>query len=101
MRVLTWHKKCCVSEYSCCQAQNDSSGYRQHKSTPAWRKMGIVCVEVLLATIFVWISLFGIVELAINQIQEPSNKLAAYICLLIPVMMFACLHDGFTSCILL
>ena len=101
MRVLTWHKKCCVSEYSCCQAQNDSSGYRQHKSTPAWRKMGIVCVEVLLATICVWISLFGIFELAINQIQEPSNKLAAYICLLIPVMMFACLHDGFTSCILL
>ena len=64
-------------------------------------KMEIVCVEVLIATIFVWISFFGIFELAIDQIEKPSNKLAAYICLLIPVMLFACVHDGFTSCILL
>ena len=64
-------------------------------------KMEIVCVEVLIATIFVWISLFGVFELAIDQIEKPSNKLVAYICLLISAMLFAYNHDGFTSCSLL
>ena len=61
----------------------------------------VVCVEVLLATILVWISLFGILELAIGQIDKQSHKLAAYIFILAPVALFASTYKEFSSCVLL
>lgn len=61
----------------------------------------VVCVEVLIATILVWISLFGILELAINQLEKHAHKLAAYILILVPVAVFASTYEEFSSCVLL
>lgn len=61
----------------------------------------VVCVEVLVVTVLVWIALFGIFELGISQIDRSTRKLAVYLVVLVVVGTFVCVHDGFSSCVLL
>ena len=62
---------------------------------------GFICVEVLMATILVWTAVFGVVELWVNTLETQGQKLAAYVSVLIPVLLFAGTYGHFSSCLLL
>ena len=57
-----------------------------------------VCVEVLLVTILLWVSLFGIVDVLVSQLDEISHRLMAYGCIGGVVLLFSYSSSTINAC---
>jgi hypothetical protein len=62
---------------------------------------GVVCLEVLIATIIAWIGIWGLVDEAMCQIQEPKIRCALYASMLGASLLAAGLQNQITVCGLL
>ncbi len=61
----------------------------------------VVCIEVLVATIIAWIGIWGLVDEAMSQIQEPKMRCALYASMLGASLLAAGLQNQITVCGLL
>lgn len=59
------------------------------------------CVEVLLATIILWVSIFGICDEALRVIEKPTTRISIYAGMGCLVTLFVYLNHGLTSCTLM
>jgi hypothetical protein len=62
---------------------------------------GVICLEVLIATIIAWIGIWGLVDEAMCQIQEPKIRCVLYASMLGASLLAAGLQNQITLCGLL
>lgn len=60
-----------------------------------------VCVEVLLATIVLWVSVFGLCEEALRVVEKPTTRVGIYAAMGFTVILFVYSKHGLTSCTLM
>lgn len=60
-----------------------------------------LCTETLLATIGLWIALFGLCDILVQHIERIEHKIAFYCALLLLDALFVWLSQSVNSCALL
>ena len=60
-----------------------------------------VCWQTLMATILVWVCVFGVVDTAVHCIEKKIHQVYAYICLLVTVVVFLISSREVTICSLM
>jgi predicted membrane channel-forming protein YqfA (hemolysin III family) len=63
--------------------------------------MPVMCFEVLLATIMLWISLFGISDHFIAKIEKDEIKLIVYAMMALMVLVFVYASNHINACALM
>ncbi len=61
----------------------------------------VMCLEVLLATVALWVALFGICDLLLENIKDNHVKLGFYMLLMATVFMFVYYTQQIDACTLM
>ena len=61
----------------------------------------IVCFEVLMATIALWVALFGFCDVLVSKLEHDISKLAVYTVLAFFVLVFVYVNDSINMCTLM
>lgn len=61
----------------------------------------VMCVEVLLATVALWIALFGVCDVIMSRVADDGVKLGFYAVLTASVGVFVYVNDQLNMCSLL
>ena len=59
------------------------------------------CAEVLIATILLWVSVFGLCEEALRRVEKTEVRVSIYVLLGISVISFVQTQRGLSSCTLM
>lgn len=57
-----------------------------------------VCLEVLLITILMWASIWGVIDMLVDRIQDTKNKLVFYAMLFLFAVILIGITPGLTTC---
>mgnify|MGYP004037639041 CR=1 FL=1 len=57
-----------------------------------------MCFEVLIATIFLWVSIFGISDIVMGLVEQKWKRAGAYTLLAVLVALFLGFHKNVSVC---
>jgi len=57
-----------------------------------------MCAEVLIATIMLWVAVFGLSDLLMEWVGDPYKKTLFYATLAVSVSVFLGIHKNVTTC---
>jgi hypothetical protein len=60
-----------------------------------------MCFEVLLATVFLWVSIFGLFDVAVSMMECKKKHAAVYVVVGGSVLVFLATHESVSVCSLM
>ena len=61
----------------------------------------VLCFEVLLATVLLWVAIFGLFDLLVEWMDNKSRRGALYMLLALCVLGFLAMHNSVSVCALM